>query len=184
MSIARDKQAYAVLTCLLFLNVALDLGAGFSIRGYWPDRILFYLWIIGTVYIIVCYYKEKFVKIYTWVLVALIFLSTIPMMIPFLTIVSMGFARDTQFRKVLPDNYRVQMGGKSPIGNRIFEVIKGFGPVERLEGTANMNVLERALGTARLEDIQSVKVLQMWRDSSRIELQFPDTTVQFLFDKK
>lgn len=106
------------------------------------------------------------------------------MMIPFLTIVIMGFGRDTRFRKNLPDNYRVQMGGKSPIGNRIFEVIKGLGPVERVEGTANMNVLEGYLGTAKPEDIQSVKVLQMWRDSSRIALQFPDTTVQFLFYKK
>ncbi|SKA47609.1 hypothetical protein SAMN04488128_1093 [Chitinophaga eiseniae] len=184
MSIARDKQAYAVITCLLFLNVVLDVGAGFSIRGYWPDRILFYLWLIGTVYIIVTYYKERFVKIYTWVLVALTLLSTLPMMIPFLTIVSVGFAQDTRFRKVLPDNYRVQMGGKSPIGNRIFEVMKGLGPLERLEGAANMNLLERDLGTAKLEDIQSVKVLQMWRDSSRIELQFPDTTVQFLFNRK
>lgn len=184
MTIARDKQAYAVLTCMLFLNLVLDIGAGVSIRGYWPDRVLFIGWFVFTLYIIIRYFKQKSIKIYGWLLAALTVLAILPMGIPFLAIVFTSIGEDSSFRKDLPDNYRIQDVCHSPLGVPDIEIIKTYVVVERSEGKVRLRELRNNIGTAKLENIQAVRVLQSWRDSNRIALQFPDTTVQYTFFRK
>ncbi|WP_343745992.1 hypothetical protein [Chitinophaga sp.] len=181
MTIARDKQAYAVLTCVLFLNLLLDLGAGVSIRGYWPDRVLFIGWLVFTLYIIIYYFKQKRIKIYAASLAVLTILSILPMGIIFMGIVITGFGMDASFRKELPDHYRIQHSAKSPLANGEIEIIKTYVVMERLVGKVPYVEMRDHIGTAKVEDVQSIRVLQSWRDSSRIALQFPDTTVQYTF---
>ncbi|WP_206156116.1 hypothetical protein [Chitinophaga fulva] len=99
-------------------------------------------------------------------------------------IVITGFGMDATFRKELPDHYRIQLSAKSPMVRGDVEIIKTYVVAERLEGSVSYIEMRDNIGTAKLEDVQSVQVVQSWRDSSRIALQFPDTTVQYTFFKK
>lgn len=95
-----------------------------SLSGYWPDRILFWLWFLATLVFIPLFWKSIFIKLYMTVLLAGLILSIAAMMIPFFGIVfsSTGIERVGAYT-VADGKYRLQII-QSVMGRPRLEVIE------------------------------------------------------------
>lgn len=91
--------AYLVVTLIFLGEVVLNFNQ-YSYAGYYPDKIIGWLWLVMTVFIIIRLWKKKAIKAYFAFLVAGIILSILPMMIPFFALVSYFSTIDK-----LPENF-------------------------------------------------------------------------------
>ena len=100
---------YLIISALIILNLCLFAYARISFAGYWSDRILFWIWVFTTPFIIILCWKKLFTKIYFGLLVIVLILSILPMAIPFFAIFlsASGKGRINNFN--LDNNIRIQI---------------------------------------------------------------------------
>ena len=80
----------------------------YSYYGYWTDKLINWIWLVFTVTIIFCFWKNKITRIYFFSLLTLILLSILPMAIPFFGIVfSFTTINDSQQIK-LNNSFRIE----------------------------------------------------------------------------
>lgn len=95
-----------------------------SLVGYWPDRVLFWLWFLATLVFIPLFWKSIFTKLYMTVLLAGLMLSIAAMMIPFFGIVFSSTGIERVGAYTLADGkYRLQII-QSVMGRPRLEVIE------------------------------------------------------------
>ncbi|WP_300977801.1 hypothetical protein [Flavobacterium sp.] len=76
---------YAVVSVVFVFDFIIYLN-GYSFSGSYSDKVLGWLWLVFTTFIIIKFWKEKTTKKYFLSLLGGIFLSLLPMGIPFLGI--------------------------------------------------------------------------------------------------
>jgi len=102
-----------------------------SLRGYYSDVILFWLWFATSFVVIVVFWKKIMAKLLLGGILLAIILSILPMMLPFYAFLfsttSLGLVMD----KNLNEKYRAQIVGYSVMTTPWLEVIEKQGIIER-----------------------------------------------------
>jgi hypothetical protein len=160
----------AYLTLIVVVNFFLYINYSMSIAGYWSERIIIWLWIILTVYLIGKNWYDNLAQASCSLLIFLIVLSMIPMMIPFLAIMNIITCNDRIFVRKLGENMRIQIMQKSPVVGQGIEIVEqGY-------------ILEKAIVQvdAEIRDIRkakSIKILKNTKDSLKLEFIFSDKKI-------
>lgn len=115
---------YFLVSALIVLNVIIYCFWQMSFRGYWSDRIIFWIWLIATPIVVMSFWKKIWTKIYFWLLVSGLILSIIPMAMPFFGILlsASGSGRLNHFS--LDKNFRVQTVGYGVMGRPRVQIVK------------------------------------------------------------
>ncbi|OXA65969.1 hypothetical protein B0A67_23900 [Flavobacterium aquidurense] len=124
-------RVYLILSLLLALDCLLYYFKFISLRGYYSDVVLYWLWFVTSFVVIVMFWKKLMAKLLLTGIILTIVLSILPMMIPFyawiLSTTSLGLLID----KNLNENYRAQIVGYSVMAPPWLEVIKKHGLLEK-----------------------------------------------------
>lgn len=103
-----------------------------SLRGYYSDVILFWLWLILSFTVIIVFWKKLMAKLLLAVLVLAVLLSILPMMLPFFAVVNSTTSLGLYQNKNLNENYRAQIVGYSPMAHPWLEIIEKKGIFEKM----------------------------------------------------
>jgi hypothetical protein len=124
-------RIYLILSLLLATDCLLYYFKLISLRGYYSDVILYWLWLVTTFVVIVVFWKKLMAKLLLAGITAAIILSILPMMMPFyawiLSTTSLGLRID----KNLNENYRAQIVSYSAMAPPWLEVIEKQGLLEK-----------------------------------------------------
>lgn len=124
-------RVYLILSLLLALDCLLYYFKFISLRGYYSDVVLYWLWFVTSFVVIVMFWKKLMAKLLLTGIILTIILSILPMMIPFyawiLSTTSLGLLID----KNLNENYRAQIVGYSVMAPPWLEVIEKHGLLEK-----------------------------------------------------
>lgn len=167
---------YLVVTLVFLSEVVLNFNT-YSYRGYYTDKIIVWLWLALTVFIIIKLWKKKAVKAYFGVLVAGIILSILPMMIPFFALVSYFSTIDSYQRISLNNDYRIERYRPGALSKPQIAVYQQKGIFEKRIGkTPYEEVLEKVIQRPfdiPIEDqntpVQEAKLITANKDSIGIE---------------
>lgn len=171
--------AYLVVTLIFLSEVVLNFNK-YSYTGYYTDKIISWLWLAMTIFIIIKLWKKKAIKAYFGLLVAGIILSILPMMIPFFALLSYFSTIDSYQRIQLEDNYRIERHRPGALSKPQIAIYKQKGLFEKKIGkTPYVDVLERVFQRSsidipsdeRNEPIQKAKLVNVNKDSIGIEYQ-------------
>ncbi|KAA5535881.1 hypothetical protein [Paenimyroides baculatum] len=98
-----------------------------SFTGYWSDRILFWIWIAVTPFIIILYWKKLVTKLYFGFLILCLILSILPMGILFFGIILSGTGSGRLNHFNLENNIRIQTVAYGVMGRPRVQIVKdGF----------------------------------------------------------
>lgn len=124
-------RVYLIFSLLLALDCLLYYFKFISLRGYYSDVVLYWLWFVTSFVVIVMFWKKLMAKLLLTGIILTIVLSILPMMIPFyawiLSTTSLGLLID----KNLNENYRAQIVGYSVMAPPWLEVIEKHGLLEK-----------------------------------------------------
>jgi hypothetical protein len=172
-------NGYIVVSLLLVLDLSLYFGWRISIIGYWSDRVLFWIWLVLTVVVIVKSWRRRGTKIYAALLVLLLILSMVPMMIPFFSIILVGFGLERDYAKNIDEKIRIQQVNKSLLSRATLEVIEKKGIYEQKIGSFNSNQLGDEETPYSIQDLNTLQVLKRAGDSIQVELIFKQKTFTY-----
>lgn len=171
--------AYLILTLIFLSEVALNFNK-YSYSGYYTDKIIGWLWLAMTVFIIIRLWKKRAIKVYFGLLITGIILSILPMMIPFFALVSYFSTIDSYQRIQLNNNYRIERYRPGVLSKPQIAIYKQDGIFEKRIGkTPYVEVLEKVLqryssdipSDEQKEPIQESKLINVNKDSIGIEYQ-------------
>lgn len=120
-------RLYLLISLLLAMDVLLWYRYKISLAGYYSDAILFWLWLAGSIAVIICYRKRILARLLLAALVLGIILSLLPMGIPFYALLLSGTPMGLWMDKKLNDHYRAQIVGYSVMTLPWLEVIERRG---------------------------------------------------------
>ena len=173
------KYVHLTILGLFLIDLVLWLGYDMSFNGYYFDRILFWGWLVTAVFFIIrC--KAKY---YGYLLIAIVVLSMIPMMLPFLKIVSMAGFSDRTHTFEINEALRVdihQSMGPPKISfiekGRIFEeeVFESY--------TDGLEILLDHIENK--EKITKIALIEQTSDSVVLRFVTPSTQQAYAFKKK
>lgn len=168
-----------MITLIFLSEVVLNFNQ-YSYAGYYPDKIIGWLWLAMTVFIIIKLWKRKAIKVYFGFLVAGIILSILPMMIPFFALLSYFSRIDSYQRIQLDDHYRIERHRPGALSKVQIAVYQQKGIFEKRIGKIPyVEVLENVLqrpsfeisNDEQQEPIQEAKLINANKDSIGIEYQ-------------
>ncbi len=163
---------YIIVSLLLVANIAGDLFYQISVAGYWSDRILFWIWFVGTFYILKTYWKKLLTKVYFGLLIVGVILSILPMMVPFFAIFLSSTGKGVHLKKQITPEYRIQVVGYSIMGRPLLEIMNNKGLLEKRIANTNINVFINDSTEIRIWDIKEARFLN--ETDSSISIQFSD----------
>lgn len=124
-------RIYSILSLFLAINCVLYYFKDISLRGYYSDVILFWLWFVTSFLVVVVFWKKIMAKLLLAAIIVSIILSILPMMMPFfawvLSTTSLGLIRDRN----LTEKYRAQIVSYSAMAPPWLEVIEKNGVIEK-----------------------------------------------------
>ncbi|MDM1137675.1 MULTISPECIES: hypothetical protein [Empedobacter] len=158
---------------------------GLNLKGEYTYQILAWTWIIFTFYIVIKFWKIIYIKIYGFLLFALVGLSILPMAIPFLSIVSFLFNMNTIQTIKVNDEYKIVVTKKVMAMKRAyiynseskFPILEKSNNIARpdysdiVSETLNINSDDPKLYEYENEPIQQAKLISINKDSIGIEYQ-------------
>lgn len=124
-------KAYAAISLLLTLDVAAYCFYKISLRGYYSDVILFWLWFFGSIAVIILFWKKAMAKLLLGAMILALIGSILPMMLPFFALVFSTTPFGLRMTKDLNENYRAQIVGYSVMAHPVLQIIEKKGIVER-----------------------------------------------------
>ncbi|MFP3834916.1 hypothetical protein [Chryseobacterium sp. SIMBA_028] len=170
--------AYLIITLIFLSEIVLNFNK-YSYSGYYTDKIINWVWLVMTVFIIIWFWKKKVIKVYFSLLVLGIVLSILPMMIPFFMIVNYFSTFDNYQRIQLDDVYRIESGRPGALSKPQVTVYKREGILEKpiytthykkiIEGIFELTPDSPAM--ANKKPIQKAKLVSVSKDSMGIEYQ-------------
>jgi len=120
-------RIYLFISALIILNSCLYAFAKMSFAGYWSDRILFWIWIAVTPFIIILYWKKLVTKLYFGFLILCLILSILPMGILFFGIILSGTGSGRLNHFNLENNIRIQTVAYGVMSRPRVQIVKdGF----------------------------------------------------------
>lgn len=170
---------YLLVTLIFLSEVVLNFNQ-YRYTGYYTGKIIGWLWLAMTVFIIIRLWKIKAIKAYFGLLITGIILSILPMMIPFFALVSYFSTIDSYQRIQLEDNYRIERYRPGALSKPQIAIYKQESILEkRVCKTPYIEVLEKVLqlpwvdipSEKKQDPIQEAKLVKAYKDSIGIEYQ-------------
>ncbi len=124
-------RIYFIICTLFVLDCLLYYFKEISLRGYYSDVVLSWLWLISNFVIIIVFWKNLMAKLLLAAIVVTFGLSIIAMMLPFFTLLLSSTSLGLYQNKDLNENYRAQIVSYSPMGHPWLEVIEKKGVFEK-----------------------------------------------------
>ncbi|UZR94749.1 hypothetical protein [Chondrinema litorale] len=173
--------SYLSISSLLLTDIILYINWEISYRGYWTDRILFWIWFSLTTYIIYYYWNKKIIKIYVGALISFIILSMLPMMIPFIIIITTITGTDRSCNQEISENIRIQEIAKSPIAMPQIQVIEKTWLIDKVIGERDFSI---SLGenSHRICNAESITLEENLKGERMIIFSFEDGEVEWKLD--
>ena len=167
---------YAVLTFLMVTDLSLYLYLDISLHGHLLDWLLFWAWLIMTVAIIFLNFKKRWGKIYGAALIVVAILTMLPMMIPFLTILTFAVTPDDK-RYRISDDLEIQEHQRFVVGKPTIVAIKSYGFYEKIVSETFPDF--EANGDYReFYDVKSIRLIsEKDADTLKVEFKFDTGTV-------
>ncbi|MFD2940967.1 hypothetical protein [Flavobacterium notoginsengisoli] len=122
---------YLILSLLFVINGLLYYYKEISLRGYYSDAILFWLWLLMSFVIIILFWKKLLAKLFLAAIIVTFALSIIAMMLPFYALINSTTSLGLYINKDLNENYRAQIVGYGPMVYPWLEVIEKKGLLEK-----------------------------------------------------
>lgn len=122
---------YLSISFVLTLDCFLYYFKRISLRGYYSDVIVFWLWLFMSFAVIVVFWKKILAKLLFAGLLATLIVSIIPMMIPFYGLILSTTPFGLNMNKNLNEKYRAQIVGYSVMTAPWLEVIEKNGIIEK-----------------------------------------------------
>ena len=181
----KSLKIYIISSVLLILFLLSLNLMGLNLKGEYTYQILAWTWIIFTFYIVIKFWKIIYIKIYGFLLFALVGLSILPMAIPFLSIVSFLFNMNTIQTIKVNDEYKIVVTKKVMAMKRAyiynseskFPILEKSNNIARpdysdiVSETLNINSDDPKLYKYENEPIQQAKLISINKDSIGIEYQ-------------
>ncbi|MCT4315953.1 hypothetical protein HZP15_12445 [Elizabethkingia anophelis] len=168
------KIIYTSVTIIFAISLFLGYN-DWNFYGYYTEKIIAWIWIVCTILFIITYRKNKKVRLYFYSLIILLFLSIIPMAIPFFGIVNYISDNGDYERIKLNENYRIERTRNHPLSlPRIYIYERRFGIIEKnIARPLYSEILEKISGENNPQDIplQNAKLININNDSIGIEYQ-------------
>lgn len=176
--------AYCSISLLFLVGVCLSFY-DYSYYGYISDKIINWLWLVFTLLLIFRFWNKRIIKIYFFSLLSLLFLSIIPMGIPFFGILNyfttIGDYQQIKLNRV----YRLERTRAHALSMTKIFVYKKIGIFEKNICRADYaTIIANVLNVDRLENsldeetttIQSASFINANLDSIGIEYQILNKT--------
>lgn len=181
----KSLKIYIISSVLLILFLLSLNLIGLNLKGEYTYQILAWTWIIFTFYIVIKFWKIIYIKIYGFLLFALVGLSILPMAILFLSIVSFLFNMNTIQTIKVNDEYKIVVTKKVMAMKRAyiynseskFPILEKSNNIARpdysdiVSETLNINSDDPKLYEYENEPIQQAKLISINKDSIGIEYQ-------------
>lgn len=164
------KLAYIVITLLVFLDLSLYVTCHISLPGHWIDWVLFYSWFFATIFLLITCFRERGVKIYTVALSIFIALTMLPMMMPFVMILS--FALNTvDVRYKVSKELELQEHTISPVAIPHVVAIRSYGIYEQIIAETEFSFEVNDV-SYRIEDAISIQALNIDLPTNKLSVEF------------
>lgn len=103
---------YAFLTFYAISSILLLIewySADVQFRGYWTPKIIGWTWLVGTLILIIVFWRKRLARFYGAWLLSMVILSILPMAIPFFGLVYF-FSTVNDYQQItLNDTYRLEV---------------------------------------------------------------------------
>lgn len=170
--------AYLAMTVIFLFGVVLSLF-DYSFSGYYIDKIINWLWLTMTIFIIIRFWKKKGVKIYFGLLISGVVLSILPMMIPFFSMILYFSTVGCSQQIALNDTYRIERGRPGVMSNPMITIYKKEGIFEKkISRDPYLDTIEKIIPPSqeiyvdeKQLPIQKAKLINANNDSIGIEYQ-------------
>ena len=146
-------KIYIGLACLLLLDTFIFLSADISLPGTLPDRLLFWCWLASTFFILFQYRKSIWTKVYTVLLLVLLFAAALPMGAPLVMLHAFALDKEVSYQV---GHTRLVETTKSPFAKPYVAVIRSYGLYEQETARLDMDFDVKGK-TYRLADVLSIK---------------------------
>lgn len=124
-------RVYFSICALFVLNCVLYYFQEISLRGYYSDVVLSWLWLLSSFVIIIVFWKKLLAKLFLATILITFALSIIAMMLPFYTLLLSSTSLGLFQNKNLNENYRAQIVGYGVMVQPWLEVIEKKGLFEK-----------------------------------------------------
>ncbi|UKB84583.1 hypothetical protein LF887_02705 [Chryseobacterium sp. MEBOG06] len=166
---------YLALTLIFLFGVVLSFN-NYSFSGYYMDKVINWLWLAMTVFIIIRFWKKKGAKIYFGILLSGTILSILPMMIPFFGMVLYFSTTGCDQHITLDDTYRMERGRPGVMSNPMITIYKKEGIFEKqISRTPYLDIIEQIQSSSHINEkelpVQGAKLININNDSIGIEYQ-------------
>ncbi|WP_165602218.1 hypothetical protein [Chryseobacterium artocarpi] len=170
--------AYLIISLILLCEIIMSVN-NYSFSGYYPDKIIGWLWLAMTVFVIIKLWKKKIIKVYFTLIISGIILSILPMMIPFFGLVHYFSTIGSYQRIQLDDTYRIDRNRPGALYKPQITIYRHEGIFEKQISRTSYdkvaeNVLELTYESPIIgsdQPIQSAKIVNVTKDSIGIEYQ-------------
>lgn len=120
-----------ILSLLLIIDLLLYGFQLISLRGYYSDVALFWLWFITTFVVIVLFWKKIMAKLLLAGMILALILSIVPMGLPFYALILANTPLGLVINRDLNEKYRAQIVGYSVLVLPWLEIIEKKGVIEK-----------------------------------------------------
>lgn len=124
-------RIYFIIWTLFLLDCLLYYFKEISLRGYYSDVVLSWLWLISNFVIIIVFWKKLLAKLLLAAIIVTFAISIIAMMLPFFALLLSSTSLGLYQNKDLNKNYRAQIVGYSAMAHPWLEVIEKKGLFEK-----------------------------------------------------
>lgn len=124
-------RIYFIICALFVMDCLLYYFQGISLRGYYSDVVLSWLWLISNFVIIIVFWKNLMAKLLLAAIIVTFAMSIIAMMLPFYALLLSSTSLGLYKEKSLNENYRAQIVGYSPMVAPWLEIIENKGILEK-----------------------------------------------------
>lgn len=177
---------YLLLTMIFSVNIWLSFNQ-ISFRGYWSDKVLAWLWLLFTVFLLFRYWKLAAMKIYSGLIFITIGLSLLPMGLPFAGMLFFFTMIGDEQRIPLNDDFRLEKEVPAVLYAPSILIYKADGLLEKRVEWINYGlILEKLYGYTKYEGelekykLLSAELLAVTADSITINYEIEDSTGQFV----
>lgn len=170
--------AYLIVS-FIFITVGILSLEKYSYSGYYTDKIINWIWLAMTFFIIIWFWRKKMIKVYFWLLVSGLILSILPMMIPLFGIVHYFSTIGCHQRIGLDKIYRIERGRPNVLYNPQITVYRKEGILEKqISRVPYSHITDHVLRSnvelpidESKQPIQQAKLIKVTKDSIGIEYQ-------------
>lgn len=124
-------RVYFSICALFVLECVLYYFQEISLRGYYSDVVLSWLWLLSSFVIIIVFWKKLLAKLFLVVILVTFALSIIAMMLPFYALLLSSTSLGLFQNKDLNENYRAQIVGYGVMVPPWLEIIEKKGLFEK-----------------------------------------------------